>query len=85
MAELIKTNGEVITVSPKGKTFKLKELYELIGCDLIEIVHIANGRLLVVDEEGKLKDNIEINKRASMLAGCIIVGNAVVCDDKEFD
>ena len=34
----------------------LKELYDLIGCDLVELVQLDRGIIMAVDEEGKLKE-----------------------------
>ena len=34
----------------------LKELYKLIGCDLVELVQLTDEIILVVDEEGKFKE-----------------------------
>ena len=34
----------------------LQELYELIGCDLVELIQLDRGIIMVVDEEGKLKE-----------------------------
>lgn len=56
MATLIRTNGFQEEVHPaNGKSFTLREVQTLIG-GYIEIVHTKDGKLLVVDEEGKLKN-----------------------------
>jgi hypothetical protein len=34
----------------------LQELYEIIGCDLVQLVQIDRDMVMVVDEEGKCKD-----------------------------
>ena len=34
----------------------LQELYDLIGCDLVELIQLDRGIIMVVDEEGKLKE-----------------------------
>ena len=36
---------------------ELHAFYEKIGCDMIEIIHLGGEHLMVVDEEGKLKEN----------------------------
>lgn len=33
-----------------------KELYEIIGCDMVEFVDIGHDLQLIVDEEGRCKD-----------------------------
>ena len=88
MAKLIKTDGSVTDVAPKnGKDFKLDELRELIGCEYIEIVRVplTHGKILIVDEEGKLNGK-EFNERATVIYGNIldyIVGDALMCDRGE--
>lgn len=76
-AELIKVNGERVTISPKnGTDFKLKELQELVG-GFIEIVQMY-GHIMVVDEEGLLKQK-PYNAIASVISGRPLVGNVVFC------
>lgn len=71
-------------ISPKnGSNFTLAECYELIGCELIEVVYMSNhpSMILIVDEEGKFT-NKEFNKTATVLydnyPDCI-VGRAIYC------
>ena len=40
----------------KNPNSTLQELYEIIGCDLVELVQIDKDMVMVVDEEGKCKD-----------------------------
>ena len=78
MAQLIRSNGELIEVTPKnGTDFKWEELKDMIG-GYIEIVRLRNGNMLVVDEEGKVKKR-PVNIVASQLAGQAIVGDVVFC------
>ena len=66
MAKLIKTDGSVVKIYPNnGKDFKLKELQEYVKGN-IEIVNLLNGYLLVVDENGKNK--WEMNELATKVA-----------------
>ena len=88
MARLIKTSGEIIEVSPKnGTDFSLEELQEFVG-GYIEIVNILTGTpkgtIMVVNEEGKLRD-LEINGVASAMVGFrdIVVGDVLVCDNNQ--
>lgn len=84
MAQIIKTTGEVIEVKPaKGKTFSLKELQDIVG-GFIEIVHLPNMKLMVVNEEGKL-NGLPVNHKASDLYPDIIVGDVLVCDFNQID
>ena len=56
-----------IKIDPVGKTITeieltrnpnetLQELYDLIGCDLVELVQLDRGIIMAIDEEGKLKE-----------------------------
>lgn len=73
------------TAAPNGKT-TLEALYEMIGCDVIEIVHVKGlpkDCVMIVDEEGLLKGRPSLNVIASYLYGTHehgspIVGNAVI-------
>ena len=40
----------------KNPNSTLQELYEIIGCDLVDLVQIDRDMVMVVDEEGKCKD-----------------------------
>lgn len=89
-AKLFKVDGTVVDVQPKnGTDFQLQEMYDLIGTDIIEIVHLYNGMLMVIDEEGKLRNDPQVNPIATHLwmkdkphSWDYIVGNALVCDPK---
>jgi Domain of unknown function (DUF3846) len=86
MALWIPPRGEMRDVFPKNivEGFTLEELYELIGCDVIDIVGIADGQKMVVDDEGHLK-RLPPNLRATAFyqqgrgTGWAIVGNVVLC------
>ena len=57
---------------------ELHAFYEKIGCDMIEIIHIGGEHLMVVDEEGHLR-NWEVGFRLPKAEG--IAGNALVVRD----
>ena len=40
----------------KNPNNTLQELYEIIGCGLVELVQIDRDMVLICDEEGKCKD-----------------------------
>ena len=92
MAFLIKTDGTVTDIEPKnGKNFKLEELYELIGCQLIQTCPAQEkGKILIFDEEGLYMEK-PLNQEATMgmhddmgpFVYNIIVGTAVMCNDGE--
>ena len=54
----------------------LQELYDLIGCDLVELVQLDRGIIMAIDEEGKLK---EIKGGFTFLGwGTVIAGTAII-------
>lgn len=98
MAKIYKTNGEVIEVSPKnGKTFELEELQAIVehkvdgvSYNYIEIINLRDGRLMVLNEEGKLIGAPMNNNATDIFVQCfgvfdIVVGNVLVCNDNEID
>ena len=79
------------TITPKNSTdFSLDELYKLIGCDKVELLTVYGVRAgnepcyLIFDEEGRFKDNLCLNRYASVLAGITIVGDAILCPRSMF-
>jgi hypothetical protein len=82
MAQLIKTTGEIATISPKnGKYFTLDELQKLVG-GLVEVVYLEDDdKTMVVNEEGKLL-GLPVNEKATIVANRlpwdVIAGDAVV-------
>lgn len=94
MAELLTKGKElqVKEIQPKDaeRGFTLEECYEHIGCDLVEVVNLNDGRIIILDEEGLLKADPVINFIATGLASHAykqffpIVGNCILCKDEEF-
>lgn len=79
MAQIIKTTGEIIETEPSnGTDFSLTELQAVVG-GFIEVVYLPDGRLMVVNEEGKL-NGLPINEKASELYPDLIVGDVLVCE-----
>lgn len=66
-----------------GRHYTLEELKKAIGGGWIEIVHTRDNRLMVMDEEGKLK-GFPINRVATALyvhgLQDPIVGDVLVCE-----
>lgn len=83
-AEIIKTSGERIHVKPEnGTDFELHEMQEIVG-GWIEIVYLRDGRIMVVNEEGKvnrLEPNIVATNLLLAQGGWdMVVGDVLVCD-----
>lgn len=91
MAKLYKCDGTVKDVEPKNKKdgFELQELYNLIGCRLVELVYLPNDEIIIVDEEGLVNDselNVKITQIARQKSGYqyTLFGNAILCKSEEF-
>ena len=83
-AKIIYTDKEAEDYTPKnGKTFELDEMQGIVG-GYIEIINLKEGRMMIVDEEGKL-NNKEVNIPATNIlrrdhyTADYIVGTAIVC------
>lgn len=59
----------------------LQEFYDIIGCNLVEIVDIGYNIILVIDEEGRLKQ-IDGAFKFFGVDDLIIAGKAVVIGDR---
>lgn len=84
MAFWIKASGEVVTVTPEnGRTFSLSELQGYVGGS-IELTRTHSGRLMFIDEEGRLKGK-PLNATATALyeGPDDIVGDALTCEQSE--
>ena len=85
-AKLYKADGTILEVVPaNGTDFQLDELQKMVG-GYIEIVPAGKGKIMVLDNEGKLKDK-PVNNAATMMfmqAGyCdIIAGDVLVCENE---
>jgi hypothetical protein len=85
MATIIKVDGAKQNVEPKdGKIFSLKELQEIVN-GYIELIPLDGGRLMVVDEEGKLKADAQLNIEASRIANQRIVGDVIMIDKDQIE
>lgn len=88
MAQLIRADGTTEEIKPTdGCKFSLAEMQTLVG-GYIELAGTHDGRILVLDEEGKLKD-----KRTNSIATALykygshdqIVGDVIVGTDLEIN
>lgn len=84
-AKIIYTDKEAEDYTPKnGKTFGLTEMQEIVG-GYIEPIRLNDGRMIIVDEDGKSKNkavNIPATNilRRDHFTTDYIVGTAIVCD-----
>lgn len=67
-AELIRYTGESEEIIPaENNIFTWEELITAINCVAIEMVDLADGRIMIVDEHGKLGNIVIVNERATVL------------------
>ena len=89
-AKIIYTDKEAEDYTPKnGKTFELTEMQEIVG-GYVEPIRLNDGRVIIVDEEGKSKNkavNIPATNilRRDHYTTDYIVGTAIVCDSDMVD
>lgn len=89
MAIFIPVDGNEREVLPKnGRAFSLKEMQALVE-GYIEFIYLPDGRILVINEEGKMK-GMQYNFKASMYANeagiaheDFVVGPAILCSNEE--
>lgn len=88
MATIVKTDGSKVNVEPKnGNDFKLAELQSIVG-GYIEIIYLPDGKIMVLNEEGKL-DGLEVNIQATLLYQAayrvddFIVGDVLICESEQ--
>ncbi len=89
MAVIIKINGDTETIEPEnGKSFSLKELQDAVGGYIQTLpIHTGEygGKILIVDEEGLLKKDPQINVTASQIVGQGIVGQVLIINKKQIE
>lgn len=85
MARLIKVDGTESDVTGTGKKgkFTLKEMQALVG-GYIEVVRLGGGAMMVVDEEGWIKDK-PLNQKATMICAAFgrtssIAGDVIIME-----
>lgn len=82
--KLLKADGTVADYPPTGKHYTLKEMQAAVG-GYIEILHLPQNYLMVVNEEGKL-ERLPINDRATELydhPDDVVVGDVLVCGHRD--
>lgn len=90
MAEILRADGTSQQVQPRnGTDFQLDEVKAIVG-GWVEIVGLADGRLMVCNEEGKLiglPPNFaatELFNQGGRMWYDVIMGDVLVCGDEEF-
>lgn len=65
----VSSDDTIVGHLPKNKShFKLKELYALLGCDMIEVVYLGDtGMIFIIDENGAINGDPQLNEFATVL------------------
>ena len=79
MIQLIKSNGEV---TDNFTADTLQEKQDAVG-GYIEVVATRKGKVLIVNEEGRMK-RLKKNKKASDIAEFTIFGDVICLDEKDY-
>ena len=78
----ITTDGEITEVKPSDeKIFTLKEFYKHTNCDIVEFVYLPNDKIMVCDEEGRLRQNPKINLLATLIVSQLGKNFMPICGD----
>lgn len=68
MALFIKATGETRKIEPQNRRdFKLEELYALLDCRCIDTIALSDGQVMIIDDEGKFKEEHDVNVTATLL------------------
>lgn len=94
------TDGDTKKILPKSieRGFELQELYDIIDCNLVELVTLENGNFLICDEErvlkngdiiicdeeGRVKENTQLNIAIARRYGLYLCGTIVECTPEYF-
>jgi hypothetical protein len=88
MARLFRVDGTIVEVQPGNRqAFTLDELHRLLDCRIIDVARLADGRLLILDDEARLAGkppnrNAALHGRG-LAPGDAVVGDVLVCADGE--
>ena len=85
---LITTDGNIKEIQFSGRIVTLKEMQQCVE-GYIEMVWLKSGKVLIVNEEGKI-DGLPINDKATIIVNedgiyDTIVGNALLIETKFVD
>lgn len=72
---VITTYGTIDKILPEnGKFYTLKEMYKYCETNIVEFLYLPNHRIMVVDEEGRLKMQQKKNWIATKILSDVVDG-----------
>ena len=90
MREIIRVNG--VRIPLEARKYSFEEIYKLIGCDCVDLVHLADRvHVMVVDDNGLLFHK-PVNREATLLywekcggpTPTPIVGDVVIVPESDY-
>lgn len=91
----IDVDGVVTEIKPNNAAegYSLKEMYKMCNTDIVEHLYLPQNKILIVDEEGALKEGRKINWEATKLLAQVVLaigrnlntfifGNVMLVDQK---
>ena len=89
MALFLDTDGKISFITPKKDTFSLDELYAHLQCTMIQTINVDYDTIMIIDEEGKLKEDPKFNFIGTFLlhanhgiSSDQIIGHAILADSR---
>jgi hypothetical protein len=68
MATLLLASGGSQVILPENrKKFSLNEVLKHIDCRVIDVISLTDGRIMIIDDEGKFDEDHEVNLAATIL------------------
>lgn len=91
----IDVDGVVTEIKPNNAAegYSLKEMYKMCNTDIVEHLYLPQNKILIVDEEGALKEGRKINWEVTKLLAQVVLsmgrnphtfifGDAMLVDEK---
>ena len=74
----------------EGEFLSLNDMYQIIDCDLVEFIYLKDNQIMIIDEEGKFKNDLnainisatEIVRKSYENFNDFIAGHAILIDRK---
>ena len=73
----IDVDGVVTEIKPNNAAegYSLKEMYKMCNTDIVEHLYLPTKKILIVDEEGALKEGRKINWEITKLVAPLVLAN----------
>lgn len=65
----------------RDEPFTLEELYDILNCDTVQVLHIEHNVIMIMDENAALNDE-PVNDEATKIANQTIRGAVLIADER---